>query len=95
MANGPVDDDAHTTLNESNVAVIPDIVANAGGVIVSYFEWQQNLSHQKWSEKKVRAKLDTILTKATNDMIQTANEHQISLKEAAFHIALKRLSSKD
>lgn len=91
LANGPVDDAAHTLLYERGVASVPDIVANAGGVIVSYLEWRQNLSGETWNEERVNNELDRILTAATKAMIARASEDKTSLREAAFVIALERL----
>lgn len=91
LANGPVDSEAHRLLEERGVVSMPDIVANAGGVIVSYLEWRQNLSGETWSEEKVNSELDRILNAATNNMITRAAHDAISLREAAFVIALERL----
>lgn len=93
LANGPVDEEAFTNLVSRDVTVIPDIVANAGGVVVSYFEWQQNLAGEHWSVDQVNTKLDTILAKASQDMIACAQAEHISHKVAAFQIALQRLAS--
>lgn len=91
LANGPVDDVAHDLLYERGIVSIPDIVANAGGVIVSYLEWRQNLSGEKWDEAKVNKELDRILADATRAMIVRAKNENMSLREAAFVIALERL----
>jgi glutamate dehydrogenase/leucine dehydrogenase len=91
LANGPVDDKAHDLLHERGIVSVPDIIANAGGVIVSYLEWRQNLSGESWSEGQVNAELDSILSRATNAMIERAKNENISLREAAFVIALERL----
>jgi glutamate dehydrogenase/leucine dehydrogenase len=91
LANGPVDDEAHTALYERGVTSVPDIVANAGGVIVSYLEWRQNLSGETWDEERVNNELDRILASATKAMIARAENENMSLREAAFVIALERL----
>lgn len=91
LANGPVDDEAHESLAERDITVIPDILANAGGVIVSYLEWQQNLNSEQWSEEKVNEELDRILTKAANDVEAYATKHNITLKQAAFELGIKKL----
>lgn len=91
LANGPVDEEAHALLTERGVVSVPDIVANAGGVIVSYLEWKQNLSGETWNEKKVNDELDHILAAATRAMIERAKQDGTSLREAAFVIALERL----
>lgn len=90
LANGPVDESATKLLGET--VVVPDIVANAGGVIVSYLEWQQNISGEHWSEEKVFEKLDDTLAAATKEMKHTAKERKVSLKQAAFINALERLN---
>lgn len=91
LANGPVTDTAHTELTERGRVVIPDIIANAGGVIVSYLEWKQNLAQETWTEQRVNQELDTILSSATQKMITLSTERSISLKEAAFQTAIQRL----
>lgn len=91
LANGPVDDEALQQLEARNVRVIPDVIANAGGVIVSYLEWLQNREGEHWGEARVNAKLDEILTSAMSDAIKRAGSDGILLKEAAFVIALERL----
>lgn len=92
LANGPIDDEAHTLLTERDIICIPDIIANAGGVIVSYLEWKQNLSKETWDEERVNNELDRILATATRAMIDRAKNEDISLREAAFVIALERLA---
>lgn len=91
LANGPVDDEAARILEDNNQVVIPDVIANAGGVIVSYLEWKQNLAGEHWDEKTVNEQLDTILSKAMNETMISATRDAIALKQAAFMIALKRL----
>lgn len=91
LANGPIDDPAHAQLVARDTAVIPDIIANAGGVIVSYLEWRQNLDNEHWSEARVNKELDRLLTTANQAMIHRAKEDGASLRTAAFMIALERL----
>jgi glutamate dehydrogenase/leucine dehydrogenase len=91
LANGPVDKEALPLLHEKQVVVLPDVIANAGGVIVSYLEWQQNLQGEHWSEAVVNDKLATILVEATGHMFTRAAEKQIPHKQAAFELALERL----
>lgn len=91
LANGPVTDEAHDYLTKKGVVVIPDIVANAGGVVVSYLEWLQNRAGESWSEDKVNAKLEQYLSEATKAMYDYATEHHVSLKEAAFVLAIYRI----
>lgn len=92
LANGPVSDEAHDTLSERGVVVIPDVIANAGGVIVSYLEWLQNLEGEQWSERMVNQKLEHILSPAAQRMLELAKNEQVTLKEAAFTLALQELT---
>jgi glutamate dehydrogenase/leucine dehydrogenase len=91
LANGPVTTEAGTILEEKKITVLPDIIANAGGVIVSCLEWQQNLASESWREDKVNKKLTELLQTATNAMIERSNKEAISLRQAAFELALERL----
>ncbi len=88
-------DAAHDALLEKETVVIPDIIANAGGVIVSYLEWQQNLNDETWTEQQVHERLDEVLTKAAQRMMQTAKTKDVSLKEAAFIMAIDSLMMED
>ncbi|MDB4381068.1 glutamate dehydrogenase [Mariniblastus sp.] len=90
-ANGPVDADADERLFERGIAVLPDILANAGGVTVSYFEWVQNRQYYSWDLNRVRQQLDSILSSAFEDVWQLANEKNVSLRTAAFMIAIRRV----
>jgi len=91
LANGPIGDDALEVLEARGIAVIPDVVANAGGVIVSYLEWLQNKQSEHWTEEKVNTELDRIMTEAVDAVVARAKSEGSSLKEAAFLIALERL----
>ena len=93
LANGPVDDMAFHFLTDNNTMVIPDIIANAGGVIVSYLELQQNIAGEHWSEDIVNQKLQDYLVKATAELYKTATDQGTSLKEAAFINAFKKLTA--
>ena len=90
-ANGPIDADADERLFERGVAVLPDILANAGGVTVSYFEWVQNRQYYSWDLNRVRQQLDAVLSTAFEDVWQTAKDNNVSLRTAAFMIAIKRV----
>ncbi len=90
-ANGPVDADADEVLYNRGVIVMPDILANAGGVTVSYFEWVQNRQYYSWELNRVRQQLDAILSASFEDVWQLANEHDTSLRTAAFMIAIQRV----
>jgi glutamate dehydrogenase/leucine dehydrogenase len=93
MANGPLSKGAEEYLGEKGIAVLPDVIANAGGVIVSCFEWQQNLKKEHWTEEQVNNMLKMILVRATHSMLMHAESKKISLKKAAFQLALERLLS--
>lgn len=91
LANGPVTDAAHEQLLQNDVAVLPDVISNAGGVVVSYLEWLQNLAGETWSERKVNTKLNEILSSATQRMLELAQKEHISFKDAATILALQEL----
>lgn len=91
-ANGPMTPDAEKILAERGVTVIPDILASAGGVIVSYFEWIQNLTNDYWTEDKVNSKLHDMMVSAYRKVSAVAKEHNTDLRQAAFMTALMRIS---
>lgn len=91
MANGPTTLEADRILRAKGVTVIPDVLANAGGVAVSYFEWKQNLDNEHWSAEDVSEKLETLMNDASNDVYAASKELDISLRDAAYVIALRRL----
>ena len=92
LANGPITKSAEVYLLDKNVVIIPDIVANAGGVIVSCLEWQQNVRGERWTELAVNKMLYGMLMRAAHSMIEYAKVHNRSLKQAAFELALMRLT---
>lgn len=91
LANGPVTKKAEKLLLGRKAVILPDIIANAGGVIVSYLEWQQNVAGESWTEDEVNIKLADILVPATEAMLHHAAEHGINFKQAAFELALTRI----
>jgi glutamate dehydrogenase/leucine dehydrogenase len=91
MANGPVTNDAHDYLTANGKVILPDIIANAGGVVVSYLEWLQNKNGERWTETKVNDMLEDYIKHAVHEVYAYAHHHAISLNEAAFAIAIKRL----
>jgi len=90
-ANNPVHPLADQVLYDRGVVVMPDILANAGGVTVSYFEWVMNRQYYSWDLNRVRQQLDAVLSAAFEDVWQEANTHQVSLRTAAFMIAISRV----
>jgi glutamate dehydrogenase (NAD(P)+) len=90
-ANSPLTPAAHDELTERGVEVIPDILANAGGVVVSYFEWVQNLQRMSWSLDEVRARARSKLETATGEVVALARERDYDLRRAAYVIAVERL----
>ncbi len=90
-ANLPVTPDADRQLAERGVLVIPDILANAGGVIVSYFEWAQNFQQFRWSEKDVNERLEQILIKAYDDVAAEMKARDCSMRAASFALAIGRV----
>ncbi len=92
LANGPVTKTAASYLHNKKIDVLPDVVANAGGVIVSCLEWQQNVKHEHWTEHEVNTMLSDILVRAARSMLAYADEHKRSLKQAAMELALTRLT---
>jgi glutamate dehydrogenase/leucine dehydrogenase len=93
LANGPVSDKAYISLTSQGIAILPDIIANSGGVIVSYLEWLQNKNNQHWPEGKVNSELETYMKQAVDKVYKTSLSEDVSLKEAAFMIALSKLIS--
>ena len=78
-------------LQSRGTLILPDILANAGGVTVSYFEWVQNLQHYKWGLNRVRQELDSVLSRGFEDVWQTSTEKGVSLRTAAFMISIQRV----
>jgi glutamate dehydrogenase/leucine dehydrogenase len=91
-ANGPTAPEADEMLFRTDVFVIPDILANSGGVIVSYFEQVQNQMNYYWTEDEVRAKLENTITKAFKDVLGMAQLHSVNMRTAAYMVAVKRVS---
>ena len=90
-ANGPTTREADQVLEERDVVVMPDILANAGGVIVSYFEWVQNKESSRWEDSKTNRKLRNLLTEAFEQVWKTYEDKKVSFREAAYMVALNRI----
>jgi glutamate dehydrogenase (NAD(P)+) len=91
-ANGPVTPSADEILDDRGIMVLPDILANAGGVVVSYFEWVQGLQEYFWKEDEVNSKLRDITTRAFNETWRVAQEQKLSMRTAAYGIAARRVA---
>ena len=91
-ANGPTSVEADEILKSRGIEVYPDILANAGGVVVSYFEWAQNLQSLYWEEDDVNRMLDKVIVRAFGDVVKCAGEYNVTLRLAAYITALKRLT---
>lgn len=90
-ANGPTTPDADAVFAKKGIIVVPDILANAGGVTVSYFEWVQNLAGYYWTEEEVNTRQENILVKAFQDVWDTAKEYDTTMRVAAYIVALRKL----
>lgn len=91
LANGPTTDDADVILSKKDVVVIPDILANSGGVCTSYFEWFQNMENAHWTKEQVFEKLKTQLERVTDETFAIQKKYKVTLRDSAYLLALERL----
>ncbi len=91
-ANAAIDESANKILEAKNIQIIPDILAGAGGVIVSYFEWTQNLQQFRWNEDSVNTELEKMLTVAFADVIQRKKQYKVDLRLASYILALEKVA---
>jgi glutamate dehydrogenase (NAD(P)+) len=91
-ANGPVTPAADEILEDRGVLVLPDVLANAGGVVVSYFEWVQGLQEYFWKEEEVNARLNDIVTRAFRETSDTMAARKTSMRIASYGLAVQRVA---
>lgn len=91
-ANGPTTPEADAILNDKGVVIVPDILANAGGVVVSYFEWVQDLQRLFWEESDVNQRLETIMKRSFNQVLSTSQEYKTDMRTAALIVAVDRVA---
>ena len=91
-ANGPTDPEADHIFNDAGITVIPDILANAGGVTVSYFEWVQDLQRFFWAENEINDRLETIMKRSYRSVAQKASEQEVNMRMGAYLLAVARVA---
>ncbi|MDS9201582.1 glutamate dehydrogenase, partial [Streptococcus pneumoniae] len=91
-ANGPTTPDGNAAMEKNGITVIPDILCNAGGVTVSYFEWVQNTTHLRWTEQEVNERLHTEMTDAFDDVYEMKEQKGCTMREAAYLVAVERIA---
>lgn len=91
-ANGPTTPEADTILHDKGIFMVPDILCNAGGVTVSYFEWVQNLQNLLWSEKEIAERLTRIITEAFHEVVAIAEKKKVDMRTAALILGIGRVA---
>ena len=92
-ANGPTTAGADSILDEKGIFVIPDILANAGGVTVSYFEWVQDRGGYFWTEETVNERLTDIMTRSFADVLKLSQQHKVNMRTAAYMLSISRVAT--
>lgn len=92
IANGPLTSEADQALAQRDVPILPDVLANTGGVIVSYFEWLQNRAGEKWREMQVNERLDTLLSEEANKVLTRSQDEGITYRQAAYRQGIERIA---
>jgi len=92
-ANGPTSASADDIINEKGIMVVPDILANAGGVTVSYFEWVQNRIGYKWNLERINRRSDRIMKDAFENVYATSQKYQVNMRLAAYIVAIDKVAS--
>jgi len=90
-ANGPTTPEADNILQANGKYVVPDILANAGGVVVSYFEWVQGLQSFFWSEDEVNRQLQSVMENAFGEVLEVSQREKVDMRNAAYMLAIKRI----
>ena len=94
MANGPVSPKAHHYLTQKGIVIVPDILANSGGVAGSYIEWEQNMKNKTYKKEDVLKRLEKLMSNAFKNVWKQSEERKTNLKEASYLVALNRILAK-